>query len=43
MCLQGGDYEIVQGLAIDEWSRGRMDASDRELREERQAVEGLLG
>ncbi len=40
---KGGDYEIVQGLAIDEWSRGRMDASDRELREERQAVEELLG
>ena len=37
---KGGDYEIVQGLAVDEWSRGRMDASDRELREERQAVEG---
>ena len=34
---------FVQGLAIDEWSRGKMDASDRELREERQAVEELLG
>ena len=40
---KGGDYEIVQGLAIDEWSRGKLDASDRELREERQAVEELLG
>jgi malate dehydrogenase len=40
---KGGDYEIVQGLPIDEWSRARMEASDRELREERQAVESLLG
>ena len=37
-----GDYQIVQGLEIDEFSRGRMDASDAELREERAAVEGLL-
>jgi len=39
---RNGDYEIVQGLAIDEFSRGKMDASDRELREERAAVEELL-
>jgi len=37
-----GDYEIVQGLSIDEFSRGRMDASEAELREERAAVEHLL-
>jgi malate dehydrogenase len=37
-----GDYEIVQGLQIDESSRTRMDASNAELREERAAVEELL-
>ena len=39
----GGDYQIVQGLAIDDFSRERIDASDAELREERAAVEHLLG
>ncbi|MFT5768717.1 MAG: malate dehydrogenase [Lysobacterales bacterium] len=37
-----GRYSIVQGLEIDEFSRSRMDASDQELREEREAVEQLL-
>ena len=37
-----GDYEIVQGLEIDDFSRERMDASATELREERAAVEHLL-
>ncbi len=37
-----GDYKIVQGLSIDEFSRERMDASEAELREERAAVEHLL-
>jgi malate dehydrogenase len=37
-----GDYQIVQGLEIDEFSRARMDASDAELRDERAAVEDLL-
>ena len=37
-----GDYQIVQGLEIGEFSRERMDASDAELREERAAVEHLL-
>ena len=40
-CPGGGRYEIVQGLAIDEFSRKRMDASDAELREERGNVDGL--
>ena len=39
----GGGYQIVQGLEIDEFSRERMAATDAELREERQAVEELLG
>ncbi|MFQ5608879.1 MAG: malate dehydrogenase [Woeseiaceae bacterium] len=38
----GGDYEIVQGLEIDEFSRERMDATETELREERAAIESLL-
>jgi malate dehydrogenase len=39
---RNGDYEIVQGLDVDEFSRQRMDATDAELREERAAVEDLL-
>ncbi|MGQ0502469.1 MAG: malate dehydrogenase [Panacagrimonas sp.] len=39
---QNGDYKIVQGLPVDEFSRGRMDATEKELREERSAVESLL-
>ena len=39
---RGGRYEIVQGLEIDEFSRDRLTATDRELREERAAVEDLL-
>jgi len=38
----GGRYEIVQGLAIDDFSRARMDATETELREERAAIEELL-
>ena len=38
-----GKYEIVQGLEIGEFSRARMDATEKELREERAAVEHLLG
>jgi malate dehydrogenase len=37
-----GDYKIVQGLEIDEFSRERMRATETELREERAAIEGLL-
>ncbi|NMR18983.1 malate dehydrogenase [Cellulomonas fimi] len=37
----GGEWEIVQGLEIDEFSRGRIDASVAELVEERDAVKGL--
>ena len=38
----GGDYEIVQGLDINDFSRGRMDETEKELREERAAIEELL-
>ncbi len=37
-----GDYTIVEGLEIDEFSRGKMNATETELREERAAVEHLL-
>lgn len=39
---KGGKYEIVQGLEIDEFSRERMDATMKELAEEREAVSELL-
>lgn len=37
-CKNGG-CEIVQGLEINEFSRTRMDATDKELREEKASVE----
>lgn len=37
-----GKYEIVQGLSVDEFSRGKMTATENELREERAAIEDLL-
>jgi malate dehydrogenase len=37
-----GDYEIVQDLDCNEFSRERMAATEAELREERAAVEELL-
>lgn len=42
VCKNGG-YEIVQGLAIDEFSRKRMQATLAELQEERDGVKSLLG
>ena len=36
-----GDWAIVQGMEIDEFSRGRIDASTAELAEERDAVKQL--
>jgi malate dehydrogenase len=41
--IKDGNYQIVQGLSIDEFSRKRMDATDKELREERDGVKDLLG
>jgi malate dehydrogenase len=38
---QDGEYQIVQGLDIDDFSRARIDASNAELVEERAAVEAL--
>jgi malate dehydrogenase len=38
---RGGQWEILQGLEIDEFSRSKIDASVQELVEERDAVRGL--
>jgi malate dehydrogenase len=37
----GGDYQIVEGLELDEFSRSRIDATVKELVEERSAVDQL--
>ena len=37
-----GEYAIVQDLPIDDFSRGRMVATEKELKEERDAVQALL-
>ncbi len=39
---RAGQYQIVQGLPISEFSRGRMDATLKELHEERDGVKHLL-
>jgi malate dehydrogenase len=40
-CVRG-DYQIVQGLSVDDFGRGKMTATETELREERAGVENLL-
>ena len=42
MTCSGGDYQVVQGLTIDEFSRQRMEATEKELREERDGVKDLI-
>ena len=39
----GGKYQMVKGLEIDEFSRGKMNATLKELMEERDGVKHLLG
>jgi malate dehydrogenase len=39
---KNGDYQIVQGLDINEFSRQRMDATHKELLEERDGVKDLI-
>jgi malate dehydrogenase len=39
--VQDGRWSIVQGLDINEFSRGKIDASVNELKEERDAVKQL--
>jgi malate dehydrogenase len=41
--IANGEYRIVPGLAVDEFSRKRMDATLAELREEREGIKALLG
>jgi malate dehydrogenase len=38
---ENGSWKIVQGLDIDDFSRGRIDKSIAELVEERDAITGL--
>ena len=40
-CVRG-EYQIVQGLSVDEFGRGKMAATEAELREERAGVTDLL-
>jgi len=40
---KGGGYQIVKGIDLSEFSRKRMDATLKELREERDGVKHLLG
>ena len=40
--LSGGSYEIAEGLEMDDFARGKIDATVNELKEERDAV-GKLG
>jgi len=38
-----GRYQIVQNLSVDAFSRGKLEATEKELREERDGVRELLG
>ena len=38
-----GEYNIVQGLEINEFSQNKLDATQKELEEERDAISSLLG
>ena len=40
---KGGKFEIVKGIEISDFSRGRMNATLKELQEERDAIKHLLG
>jgi malate dehydrogenase len=40
---KGGRYEVVKGIEVSEFSRKRMDATLKELHEERDGVKDLLG
>jgi malate dehydrogenase len=40
---ENGEYKIVQGLEIDTFSKSKMDATLKELEEERAAVASMLG
>jgi len=40
---KGGRYAIVEGIELSDFSRRRMDATLKELHEERDGVRHLLG
>jgi len=40
---KGGRYQIVQGLEVSDFSKTRMQATLKELQEERESIKGLLG
>jgi malate dehydrogenase len=40
---EGGRYKIVKGIQVSEFSRSRMDATLKELHEERDGIGQLLG
>jgi malate dehydrogenase len=42
MTCKNGEYQIVQGLNISDFSRERMQATERELLDERDAIKDLL-
>jgi len=39
---KNGEYSVVQGLNIDDFSREKMQATHRELLEEREGVKDLI-
>jgi malate dehydrogenase len=39
---KAGQYEIVQGLDLDEFSQSRLKATEKELRDEREIIQDLL-
>jgi malate dehydrogenase len=39
--VSGGSYEIAEGLEVDEFARGKIDATVSELRDERESVREL--
>ena len=40
---KAGEYQIVKGIEISDFSRKRMDATLKELHEERDGIKNLLG
>jgi malate dehydrogenase len=40
---QGGGYQVVKGIEASDFSRKRMDATLKELHEERDGVKHLFG
>ena len=40
--LEGGKWEVVQGVPVDAFSQGKIDLTIAELKEEREAVQGLI-